>query len=74
MVISMDILSLQSQLANRCRFYYGDQRKDDGKPALGDVDGDAHAKLYVELAEGKVQGPWLQTFVPGTGYKDFTTA
>jgi hypothetical protein len=36
------------------------------------VDGQAHADLYLKLAEGKTQGPWLQTFVKGSGYVDFT--
>ncbi|KAI9691646.1 MAG: hypothetical protein M1822_007717 [Bathelium mastoideum] len=55
------------------KFYYGDERKADGAPAYGDIDGDAHAKMYVELAEGKTQGPWQQTFVKGVGYKHFPT-
>ena len=56
------------------RFYYGDQRKADGGPVYSEIDGDAHAKLYLELAEEKAQGPWQQTFVSGVGYKDFTAA
>ncbi len=38
------------------------------------VDGEAHGKLYVALAEGKEQGPWQQTFVKGVGYKKFPVA
>ena len=56
------------------RFYYGDERKADGGPASMDIDGEAHAKLYLELAEGKEQGPWQQTFVKGVGYKYFPHA
>ncbi len=55
------------------RFYYGDERKADGSAAMG-VDGEAHGKLYVALAEGKEQGPWQQTFVKGVGYKKFPVA
>ena len=55
---------------NYCRFYYGDERKVDGT-AIYRVDGEAHAKLYWELAEAKTQGPWMQTFVKGVGYKKF---
>jgi len=55
------------------KFYYGDERKANGAPAIG-IDGEAHAKLYVELAEGKSQGPWQQTFVKGEGYKQFPIA
>ncbi|PMD23843.1 putative short-chain dehydrogenase [Hyaloscypha hepaticicola] len=56
------------------KFYYGDERKADGSAAFMDIDGEAHGKLYVELAEGKEQGPWQQTFVKGVGYKQFPHA
>jgi hypothetical protein len=36
-----------------------------------EIDGDAHGKMYLELAEGKEQGPWQQTFVKSVGYKSF---
>ncbi|PTB75297.1 NAD(P)-binding protein [Trichoderma longibrachiatum ATCC 18648] len=52
------------------KFYYVDERKADGSAAFK-IDGEAHAKLFWELAEAKTQGPWLQTFVKGVGYKDF---
>ncbi|KAK9786228.1 putative Short chain type dehydrogenase [Seiridium cardinale] len=52
------------------KFYYGDERKADGS-AKYRVDGAAHADLYWKLAEEKKQGPWLQTFVKGMGYKNF---
>lgn len=55
----------------RFKFYYGDERKADGSPAYFDIDGEAHGKLYVQLAEGESQGPWQQTFVKDVGYKDF---
>ncbi|KAF1963672.1 NAD(P)-binding protein [Byssothecium circinans] len=53
------------------KFYYADERKADGSSAGQEVDGDAHAELYVVLAEGKAQGPWQQTFVKGKGYQKF---
>jgi hypothetical protein len=53
------------------RFYYADERKADGSAAYFDIDGEAHGKLYVQLAEGESQGPWQQTFVKGVGYKHF---
>lgn len=56
--------------ANNCRWYYVDERKADGS-AIYKVDGDAHGKLMLELAEAKTQGPWLQTFISGVGYKSF---
>ncbi|KAF4341223.1 short-chain dehydrogenase reductase like yusS [Fusarium beomiforme] len=54
------------------KFYYADERKPDGAPKYR-VDGDAHAYLYWELSQGKEQGPWMQTFVKGEGYKKFDT-
>ncbi|KAJ0366353.1 hypothetical protein COL154_003943 [Colletotrichum chrysophilum] len=42
----------------------------DGSAAFK-IDGEAHSEIFVELAEAKTQGPWLQTFVKGIGYKDF---
>lgn len=53
-----------------CRFYYADERKADGS-AIYKVSGEAHGTLFWELAEAKAQGPWLQTFIKGVGYKDF---
>jgi hypothetical protein len=52
------------------RFYYADERKADGS-AKYRVDADAHGQLYLDLAEGATQGPWLQTFVKDVGYTDF---
>ncbi|KPM45544.1 hypothetical protein AK830_g972 [Neonectria ditissima] len=54
------------------KFYYADERKADGSPKYR-VDGDAHADLFWELANAKTQGPWMQTFVQGVGYKKFDT-
>lgn len=58
-------------LLKLCRFYYADERKPDGAPAYGGIDGPAHGVLYTELAEGASQGPWQQTFVKGVGYQKF---
>lgn len=58
---------------NKDRFYYADERKEDGSPVYSAIDGEAHGKFYVELSEAKEQGPWLATFTKGTGYKDFST-
>nr|OQO15572.1 hypothetical protein B0A51_17395 [Rachicladosporium sp. CCFEE 5018] len=52
------------------KFYYADERKPDGAPKYR-VDGEAHGKLYYELARGEKQGPWHQTFVAGQGYTEF---
>lgn len=53
------------------RFYYADERKPDGSPAMG-ISGKAHGDYYLQLAENEAQGPWLATFVNGTGYVDFS--
>ncbi|KAI4228369.1 MAG: hypothetical protein L6R36_001652 [Xanthoria steineri] len=55
------------------KFYYADERKADGSPAYSSIDGEAHGKHYLQLAEGKEQEPWQQTFVKGMGYKKFPT-
>ena len=57
--------------ADRGSFYYADERKAGGAAVYGAIDGEAHGKFYVELSE-KDQGPWLATFVKGTGYVDFS--
>ena len=54
------------------RFYYADERNADGSPMLKGVNGEAAAVQYLSLAEDKQQGPWLLTFVKGSGYKDFS--
>ncbi|KAJ5893613.1 short-chain dehydrogenase [Penicillium taxi] len=56
------------------KFYYADERKADGSPALNEINGEAHGQFYVELAEHKSQGPWQQTFVKDVGYKYFPAA
>jgi hypothetical protein len=35
------------------------------------VSGEAAAEFYPQLAEGKEQGEWEQTFVKGKGYAKF---
>lgn len=60
--------------ASSHRFYYADERTADGNAVYNDISGDSAAEFYPKLAEGKVgekQGPWLQTFAKGIGYKDF---
>ncbi|KAK9459724.1 uncharacterized protein V1516DRAFT_666260 [Lipomyces oligophaga] len=52
------------------KFYYADERKLDGS-AIYRVNGDAHASHFWDLSQSKTQGPWLQSFVKGIGYKDF---
>ncbi|KAL6245918.1 hypothetical protein RBB50_007071 [Rhinocladiella similis] len=56
---------------NGVRFYYADERAENGGPVFMDIDGPAAADEYLSLIEQKVQGPWLHTFIKGKGYKDF---
>ncbi|KAK6336406.1 hypothetical protein TWF696_001965 [Orbilia brochopaga] len=53
------------------KFYYADQRTEEGGPIYTGLGGPEHAKLYVELAEEPAQGPWQQTFTKEAGYKQF---
>ena len=47
------------------RFYYADERKADGMPAMQKRSGEAHARFYTWLVEQKEQGPWRATFFDG---------
>ncbi|KAK8103220.1 hypothetical protein PG984_016366 [Apiospora sp. TS-2023a] len=53
------------------KFYYADERTEEGKPVYKAISGEAHGQHYVHLSEMAEQGPWLQTFVKGQGYKKF---
>lgn len=60
----------QDQLTSS-RFYYADERKEDGTVAGGAISGAAHAQFYWDLASREDQGPWLATFVKDKGYVSF---
>jgi hypothetical protein len=68
--VSSFTFSFAAQYLTPWRFYYVDERKEDGAPKYR-VDGEAHANIYWDLAHGQTQGPWMQTFVKGVGYKKF---
>ncbi|KAH8823711.1 putative short-chain dehydrogenases/reductase [Flagelloscypha sp. PMI_526] len=53
------------------KFYYVDERTDAGDIVGMAKSGEAHAEHFIKLVEGADQGPWLQTFVKGKGYKAF---
>lgn len=57
--------------ANGYRFYYADERKENGGAAFEDVAGDAAAEFYLRLAEGKKDVPWQATHIKGVGYVYF---
>lgn len=50
---------------------FADERTAIGGPIAGDLNGDAHADLYLQLAPDSEQKSWLQTFVKGRGYVKF---
>ncbi|KAI0185465.1 hypothetical protein EV127DRAFT_441538 [Xylaria flabelliformis] len=55
----------------RCRFYYVDERLEDGRPAGEDLDEVAHREIYWQLAHELVQSKWLVTFTKEGGRKEF---
>jgi hypothetical protein len=53
-------------------FFYADERNADGSIKGMQIDGDAHAEFYAQLASGEGWDvPWHATFVKGEGYKNF---
>ncbi|KAI0907455.1 hypothetical protein F4823DRAFT_552451 [Ustulina deusta] len=58
-------------------FYYVDERESNGRPMYNGVNGDAHADMFLQLAQDPKQGPWQYTFSKDNGYalfsKDFPT-
>jgi hypothetical protein len=53
------------------RFFYADERNEDGSIKGMAIDGDAHAQFYLTLARGEEHGGWHETFVKGKGYVKF---
>jgi hypothetical protein len=53
------------------RFFYADERTEDGKLKGMALDGPAHAEFYAQLVEHKEALPWDVTFVKGKGYVKF---
>ncbi|PVI01080.1 hypothetical protein DM02DRAFT_706490 [Periconia macrospinosa] len=53
------------------RFFYADERKDNGDMTGAEVDPDAHGQFYAMLAAGGGQIPWHATFVKEKGYVRF---
>ncbi|KAI1152582.1 hypothetical protein F4825DRAFT_418415 [Nemania diffusa] len=53
------------------RFFYADERSEDGKSKGNAIDGPAHAEFYLQLANHEGTVPWLATFVKDKGYVKF---
>lgn len=52
-------------------FFYADERNADGSQKGMQLDGDAHADFFAQLANGEGEVPWHATFVKGRGYVKF---
>ncbi len=52
-------------------FFYADERNADGSQKGMQIDGDAHADFFAQLASGEKEVPWHATFVKGQGYVKF---
>ena len=53
------------------RFFYADERFADGSIKGQQIEGDAHADFFAQLAKGEGEVPWHATFVKGQGYVKF---
>ncbi|CAG9945075.1 unnamed protein product [Clonostachys rosea f. rosea IK726] len=53
------------------RFFYADERNEDGTPVGNNIDGPAHGEFYAQLASQEQNIPWHATFVKGKGYVEF---
>ncbi|KAI1441552.1 NAD(P)-binding protein [Annulohypoxylon stygium] len=53
------------------KFYYVDERHEDGTYVTSDLSGSGHATLFLDLVKDAKQRPWDQTFVTGKGYVEF---
>ncbi|KAK6956564.1 hypothetical protein Daesc_001842 [Daldinia eschscholtzii] len=53
------------------RFFYVDERYEDGKTKGNAIDGAAHGDFFAQLANHEGNVPWHATFVKGKGYVQF---
>ncbi|KAI0179548.1 NAD(P)-binding protein [Hypoxylon sp. FL1284] len=53
------------------KFYYADERHEDGTYMSSDLNGAVHGETYLELAKDPTQRAWDYTFVKGKGYVEF---
>ncbi|KAI4859008.1 NAD(P)-binding protein [Hypoxylon rubiginosum] len=53
------------------KFYYADERHENGVYMTTDLNGDAHGEVYLELAKDPKQRAWDYVFVKGKGYVEF---
>jgi hypothetical protein len=53
------------------RFFYADERTEEGKLKGMALDGPAHGEFYAQLARQEGTMPWHATFVKDKGYVQF---
>ncbi|BCS29502.1 uncharacterized protein APUU_71072A [Aspergillus puulaauensis] len=53
------------------RFFFADERSEDGSSRGNAIDGPAHAEFFAQLADHAGNVPWHATFVKGKGYVKF---
>jgi hypothetical protein len=53
------------------RFFYADERYEDGKSKGSEIDGPAHGDFFAQLAKQEGNVPWHATFVKDKGYVEF---
>ncbi|KAL4792957.1 hypothetical protein BDV19DRAFT_367374 [Aspergillus venezuelensis] len=53
------------------RFFYVDERDEEGKPKVQGLDGPAHAEFFASLVDREDEVPWHATFVKNRGYVKF---
>ncbi|KAL1607133.1 hypothetical protein SLS59_002837 [Nothophoma quercina] len=69
--LTFDMNRLWAMTDASTSFFYADERNADGSIKGMQLDGDAHADFYAQLASGEGEVPWHATFVKGQGYVRF---
>lgn len=69
--MSTAVRSLTNRPPPAPRFFYTDERREDGNSIGMALDGPAHADFYEQLAKHEGNVPWHATFVKGKGYVKF---
>ncbi|KAJ8110163.1 hypothetical protein ONZ43_g5945 [Nemania bipapillata] len=68
----VEFLALHAHNDKPFSFYYVDERFPDGRPMYKGATDDAHATVFLELAQSPQQGPWQYTFSKEKGYAVFS--
>ncbi|KAI0096012.1 hypothetical protein GGR51DRAFT_544533 [Nemania sp. FL0031] len=68
----VEYLALHAHNDKPFSFYYVDERDSNGQPMYKGVTDDAHADVFLKLAQSHGQGPWQYTFSKDKGYAAFS--